>query len=63
MDEHIRDCNKKAAIELRNKVYALNGLADILKATNDFNDWGYVLGEISDGMLDLIEQIEGGEGE
>lgn len=62
MDEHIRDCNKKAGIELRNKVYALNGLADILKATNDFNDWGYVLGEISDGMLDLIEQIEEGEG-
>jgi len=62
MDEHISDCRKKAASKLRNKVYALNGLADILKATNDFDNWGYVLGEISDGMLDLIEQIEGGEG-
>ncbi len=62
MDEHISDCRKKAASKLRNKVYALNGLADILKATNDYDDWGYVLGEISDGMLDLIEQIEGGEG-
>ena len=62
MDEHISDCRKKAASKLRNKVYALNGLADILKATNDFDNWGYVLGEISDGMLDLIEQIEGDEG-
>jgi len=62
MDEHIRDCIGKATLKLRNKVYALNGLADILKATNDFNDWGYVLEEISDGMLDLIEQIEGDEG-
>jgi len=62
MDEHISDCRKKAASKLRNKVYALNGLADILKAINDFDNWGYVLGEISDGMLDLIEQIEGGEG-
>ena len=62
MDEHISDCRKKTASKLRNKVYALNGLADILKATNDFDNWGYVLGEISDGMLDLIEQIEGDEG-
>lgn len=62
MDEHISDCRKKAASKLRNKVYALNGLADILKATNDFDNWGYVLGEIYDGMLDLIEQIEEGEG-
>ena len=62
MDEHISDCRKKAASKLRNKVYALNGLADILKATNDFDNWGYVLGEIYDGMLDLIEQIEDGEG-
>lgn len=63
MDEHIRNCNKEAGIELRNKVYALNGLAEILKATNEFNNWGYALGEISDGMLDLIEQMEGGEDE
>lgn len=62
MDEHISDCRKKAAIKLRNKVYALNGLADILKVTNDFDDWGYALGEIIDGMPDLIEQIEEGEG-
>ena len=62
MDEHIRDCKKKAANKLRNKAYALNGLADILKVTNEFDNWGYVLEEISDGMLDLIEQIEEGEG-
>lgn len=62
MDEHIRDCRKKAAIKLRYKVYALNGLANILKVTNDYDNWGYVLEEISDGMMDLIEQIEGGEG-
>lgn len=62
MDEHIRDCIGKVTIKLRNKVYALNGLAEILKATNDFDNWGYVLGEISDGMLDLIEQIEESEG-
>lgn len=62
MDEHIRDCIGKATLKLRNKVYALNGLADILKATNDFDNWGYALEEIYDGMLDLIEQIEEGEG-
>ena len=62
MNEHIRDCIGKATLKLRNKVYALNGLADILKATNDYDDWGYVLGEIIDGMPDLIEQIEEGEG-
>lgn len=62
MDEHISDCKKKAAIKLRYKVFALNGLTKILKTTNDFDDWGYVLGEIIDGMPDLIEQIEGGEG-
>ena len=62
MDEHIVDCKKKAASRLRYKVFALNGLADILKVTNEFDNWGYVLEEISDGMLDLIEQIEGGEG-
>lgn len=62
MDEHMRDCKKKAANKLRNKAYALNGLADILKVTNDFDDWGYALGEIIDGMPDLIEQIEGDEG-
>lgn len=62
MDEHIRDCIGKATLKLRDKVYALNGLADILKATNDFDNWGYVLGEIIDGMPDLIEQIEEGEG-
>ena len=62
MDEHIRDCIGKATLKLRDKVYALNGLAEILKATNDFDDWGYVLGEIIDGMPDLIEQIEEGEG-
>ena len=62
MDEHIVDCKKKAASRLRYKVFALNGLADILKVTNEFDNWGYVLEEISDGMLDLIEQIEEGEG-
>ena len=62
MDEHISDCRKKAASRLRYKVFALNGLADILKVTNDFDDWGYALGEIIDGMPDLIEQIEGDEG-
>lgn len=62
MDEHMRDCKKKAASRLRYKVFALNGLADILKVTNEFDNWGYVLDEISDGMLDLIEQIEEGEG-
>ena len=62
MDEHIMDCRKKAASRLRYKVFALNGLADILKVTNEFDNWGYVLEEISDGMLDLIEQIEEGEG-
>jgi len=62
MDEHISDCRKKAASRLRYKVFALNGLADILKVTNEFDNWGYVLEEISDGMLDLIEQIEGDEG-
>lgn len=62
MDEHIMDCRKKAASKLRNKAYALNGLAEMLKSTNDFDNWGYVLGEIIDGMPDLIEQIEEGEG-
>ena len=62
MDEHIMDCKKKAASKLRYKVFALNGLAKILKTTNDFDNWGYVLGEIIDGMPDLIEQIEEGEG-
>lgn len=62
MDEHIMDCRKKAASKLRYKVFALNGLADILKVTNEFDNWGYVLGEIIDGMPDLIEQIEEGEG-
>ena len=62
MDEHIVDCKKKAASRLRYKVFALNGLADILKVTNEFDNWGYVLEEISDGMLDLIEQIEESEG-
>ena len=62
MDEHISDCRKKAASRLRRKAIALNGLAEILKVTNEFDNWGYVLEEISDGMLDLIEQIEEGEG-
>ncbi len=62
MDEHIRDCIGKATLKLRNKVYALNGLAEILKSTNDYNNWGCLLGEIYDGMLDLIEQIEECEG-
>lgn len=62
MDEHISDCRKKAASKLRCKVFALNGLTKILKTTNDFDSWGYVLGEIIDGMPDLIEQIEEGEG-
>ena len=62
MDERIRDCKKKAAIKLRRKAIALNGLAEILKSTNDYDDWGCLLGEIYDGMLDLIEQIEEGEG-
>lgn len=61
MDEHIRDCIGKAAVKLRNKAYALNGLAEMLKSTNDFDDWGYLLGEIYEGMIDLIEQLEGGE--
>jgi hypothetical protein len=62
MDEHIRDCKKKAAIKLRRKAIALNGLAEILKSTNDYDDWGCLLGEIYDGMLDLIDELEGDEG-
>ena len=62
MDEHIRDCKKKAAIKLRRKAIALNGLTEILKSTNDYDDWGCLLGEIYDGMLDLIDELEEGEG-
>lgn len=62
MDEHISDCRKKAAIKLRRKAIALNGLAEILKSTNDYDDWGCLLGEIYDGMLDLIDELEESEG-
>lgn len=62
MNEHIRDCRGKAGIKLRNKAFALRGLAEMLKSTNDFDDWGYTLGEIYEGMIDLIEDLERDEG-
>lgn len=60
MDEQIRG-RAKAATKLRNKAYAINGLAEILKNSNKFDDWGYVLSEICEGMIDLIKDLEGDE--